>query len=167
MIHHSLIVHWGRVTHICISKLTIIGLDNGLSPSRRQAIAWTNARLLLTGPLGTNFSEILIKINIFLIQKMRSKMLSWKWRPFCLGLNVLSEAPPAPVQDISLHPRHSRARYTVLNKTCTDFYSVSFCGDDTNSSWHVIYLPIFLLIQPQSHAYFRIYCIRNSAFASC
>ena len=24
--------HWGRVTHICVSKLTIIGSDNGLSP---------------------------------------------------------------------------------------------------------------------------------------
>ena len=24
--------HWGRVTHICVNKLTIIGSDNGLSP---------------------------------------------------------------------------------------------------------------------------------------
>ena len=29
---------------------------------RRQAIIWTNTRILLIGPLGTNFSEILIKI---------------------------------------------------------------------------------------------------------
>ena len=28
-------IHWGRVTHICVSKLTIIGSDNGLSPGRR------------------------------------------------------------------------------------------------------------------------------------
>ena len=26
--------HWGRVTHICVSNLTIIGSDNGLSPGR-------------------------------------------------------------------------------------------------------------------------------------
>ena len=32
------LTHWGRVTHICISKLTIIGSDNGLSPDQRQAI---------------------------------------------------------------------------------------------------------------------------------
>ena len=32
------LTHWGQVTHICIRKLTIIGSDNGLSPSRRQAI---------------------------------------------------------------------------------------------------------------------------------
>ena len=36
--------------HICVSKLTIIGSDNGLSPSRRQAIIWTNAWILLIGP---------------------------------------------------------------------------------------------------------------------
>ena len=35
------LTHWGRVMHICISKLTIIGSDNGLSPRRRQAIIWT------------------------------------------------------------------------------------------------------------------------------
>ena len=49
--------------HICMSKLTIIGSDNGLPPGRRQAIIWTNAKLLLIGPLGTNFIEILIEIQ--------------------------------------------------------------------------------------------------------
>ena len=56
------LTYWGRVTHICINKLTIIGSDNGLLPGQRQAIIWTNAGVLLTGPWGTNFSEILIKI---------------------------------------------------------------------------------------------------------
>ena len=76
------------MTHICVSKLTIIGSDNGLSPGRRQAIIWTNAGIMLTGPLGTNFSEILIKIYTFSLKKMHLKM-SWKWRPSYLGLNVL------------------------------------------------------------------------------
>ena len=80
--------HWGRVTHICVSKLTIIGSDNGLSPDRRQAIIWTNAGLLLTGPFGTNFSEILIEILPFLFKKIRLQASSAKRRPFCLGLNV-------------------------------------------------------------------------------
>ena len=48
----------GRVTHICVSKLTICGSDNGLSPGRRQAIIWTNAGTLWIGPLGTYFSQI-------------------------------------------------------------------------------------------------------------
>ena len=81
--------HWGRVTHICVSKQTIIGSDNGLSPGRRKAIIWTNAGILLIGPLGTNFSENLIKFLTFLFTKMRLKVSSAKWRPFCLGLNVL------------------------------------------------------------------------------
>ena len=83
------LTHWGRVTHICVGNLTIIVSDNGLSPYRRQAIIWTNAGILLTGPLGTNFSEILIEILAFSFKKMRLKVSSAKWRPFCLGLNVL------------------------------------------------------------------------------
>ena len=83
------LTHWGRVTHICVSKLIIIGSDNGLSPSRHQSIIWTNAGILLIGPLGTNFSEILTEIYTFSFKRMYLKMPSAKWRPFCLGLNVL------------------------------------------------------------------------------
>ena len=87
------LTHWGRVMHICVSKLTIIGSDNGLSPDRRQAIIWTNAGILLIGHLGTNFSEILIEILTFSFKKMRLKVSSAKRRPFCLGLNVLNFDP--------------------------------------------------------------------------
>ena len=83
------LTHWGRVTHICVSKLTIIGSDNGLSPGRCQAIIWTNAGILFIGSLWTNFSEILIEILTFSFKKMLLKLSSAKWRPFCLGLNVL------------------------------------------------------------------------------
>ena len=59
-----MLTHWGRVAHICIGKLTIIGSDNGLSPERRQAIIWTNAGLLLlTWPLGTNSIEVSIEFK--------------------------------------------------------------------------------------------------------
>ena len=77
------------MTHICVGNLTIIGSDNGLSSGRRQAIIWTNAGILLIKPLGTNFSEDLIKILTFSFTKMRLKVSSAKWRQFCLGLNVL------------------------------------------------------------------------------
>ena len=83
------LTHWGRVTHICVVKLTIIGSDNGLSPGRRQTIIWTNAEILLIWPLGTNFIEILIGIQTFSFKKMHLKMSSAKLRPFCIGLNVL------------------------------------------------------------------------------
>ena len=83
------LTYWGRVTHICVIEISIIGSDNGLSPERRQAIIWTNAGILLIGPLGTNFSETLIEIQTFSLKKMRLKMSSAKWGPFCFGLNVL------------------------------------------------------------------------------
>ena len=84
-----ILTHWGRVTHISVGNLTIIGPDNGLSPGRRQAIIRTNAGILLIGPLGTNFSENLIEILIFSFTKMRLKVSSAKWRPFSLSLNAL------------------------------------------------------------------------------
>ena len=86
----TFLTHWGRVTHICVGNLTIIVSDNGLSPGRRQAITWTNIGILLIGPLGTNFSEMLIEIHTFSFKKIHLKILSGKWRPFCLGLNVLT-----------------------------------------------------------------------------
>ena len=82
------LTHRGRVTYICVGNLTIIGPDNGLSPGRRQAIISTNAGILLIGPCGTNFSEILIGIHTFSFKKIHLKMSSTKFRPFCLGLNV-------------------------------------------------------------------------------
>ena len=77
------------MTHICVNDLTSIGSDNGLLPGRRQAIIWTNDGILLIRPLGTNFSGISSKILTFSFKKMRLKLSSAKWRPFCLGLNVL------------------------------------------------------------------------------
>ena len=86
----SCLLNWGRVTHICVSKLTIIGSDNGLSPGRRQAIIWTNAGILLIRTLGTYFSEILGEINSFSLKKMHSKMSYVGGRLFSIGLNELS-----------------------------------------------------------------------------
>ena len=78
------------MTHICVSHLTIIGSDNGLSPGQREAIIWNNVGILSIEPFGTNFSEILIEINIFPLEKIHLKMSSENWQPFCLGLNVFS-----------------------------------------------------------------------------
>ena len=96
----SSLTHWGRETHICVGKLTIIASNNGLSPGRRQAIIWTNPGILSIGPLGTNFNEISIGIRTFSFKKMHFKMASALWRPFCLGLNVLNISNP-------VHPPHS------------------------------------------------------------
>ena len=81
------LTNWGRVTHICVSKLTIIGSDYGLSPDLRQAIIWTNAEILLIEPLGTSFRANLSKIDIFSFKKINLNMPSAKSQPFLLGLN--------------------------------------------------------------------------------
>ena len=109
----SSLTHWGRVTHICVSKKTIIGSDNGLSPGRRQAIIWTNAGILLIGNLGTNFSEILIEIRIFSFKKMGLNVSSAKWRPFCLGLNVLTFLARPQQGTINVFTR----RYFILTQS--------------------------------------------------
>ena len=77
------------MTHIYVGNLTIIGSDIGLSPDRRQAIIWTNAGILLIGPLGINFNEIFFGVQTFSFKKIHLKMSSGKRWPFCLGLNVL------------------------------------------------------------------------------
>ena len=107
-----LLTHWGRVTHICVSKQTIIGSDNGLSPGRRQAIIWTNVGILLIWSLGTKFNENLIEIQTFSFRKMHLKMLSGKWRPFCLGLNVL-------ISDLACS---SLSHHSVIPKSSCHWY---------------------------------------------
>ena len=108
------LTHWGRMTHICVSNLTIIGSDNGLSPERRQAVIWTNDGILLIGPLGTNCSEILIEILNVSFKNMRLKVSSAKWRPFCLGLNVLMIFSFGVIT-VERHERHGVLDYQHLD----------------------------------------------------
>ena len=95
------LTHWGRMTHICVGNLTIIGSDNGLSPGWRQAIIWTNDVISWIRPLGTNFSEMIIEFPTFWFTKMHLNVSSAKWRPLCLGLDVLTlsiASPPSCVK---------------------------------------------------------------------
>ena len=76
-------------TYVSVNEATIES-DDGWSPVWHQAIIWTNAGILShNGPLGTNLSGILIEIQTFSFKKMCFKMLSARWQPFCLSLNVL------------------------------------------------------------------------------
>ena len=103
------LTHWGRMTHIGIGILTIIASDNGLLPGQHQDIIWTNAGISL---IGTNFSEILIKILTFSFEKMCSKVSSAKYWPFCLGLNVLK----------IIFPNEAWWYYTKLNESGEALY---------------------------------------------
>ena len=142
LVKNGELTHWGRVTHICVSELTIIGSDNGLSPSRRQAIIWTNAGILLIRPWGTNFSEILIEIGVFSFKKMHLKMLSAKCRPFCLGLNVLSGTHWGTIWDRMLHmllwffPGACRAELSKKSMTTRFSFSIITQKSDGTAGWN-------------------------------
>ena len=111
------LTYWGRVTHICINNLTIIGSDNGLSTGRRLAIIWTDAGILLIRRLDANFNEILIEIVAFSFNKMRFKVSSVKWQPFCLGLNVLIVSiTPKCINACSTMPGHASDKPTDCPK---------------------------------------------------
>ena len=122
------LTHWGRVTHSCVGKLTIIGSDNGLSPGRRQAIIWTNAGILSIGPLGTNFSEILIEIYVFSFKKMHLEMSSGKWRLFCFGLNVFKL--PLLASSVPAHAPHTSR---TINKRIQQHPSLCICQAKTRN----------------------------------
>ena len=85
------------MTHLCVSKLTSIASDNGLSRGRRQAIICNNAGILLIGPLGTNFSDFFYRnSNIFIeentFQNVVCKMSAILSRPQCVNmLNYLKD----------------------------------------------------------------------------
>ena len=106
------------MTHICDNKLTIISSGIGLSPDRRrQANIWTNVGILLIRTLRTNFSDIVRPIQTYPFKKMRSKMSSPKYRPFCLGISMLmccsDNAKLAPV---ALHPGSKLQRNSESGK---------------------------------------------------
>ena len=118
-INHKPLTHWGRVTYIWVGKLTIIGSDNGLSPERREAVIWTNAGILLIGPLGTNFSEILIAIQTFSFKKINAfenivcKMVSILSRPQCVKPKMKQVHDP----HVSPQSMSSKKKTTGINFT--------------------------------------------------
>ena len=116
------LTHLGRVTQICVSKLTTIGSDNGLSPGRRQAIIWTNAGILLIGPFGTILSELLIEINTVSFNKMHLKMSSAKWCLFRLGLNdvMLLQHRSHVIQVQSFARKRPRTALWLLFHQCNE-----------------------------------------------
>ena len=101
------LTHWSRVTHICVSDLTLIGSDNGLSLGRRQAIIWTNVGILLIGTLRNklqwNFnrnSDISIQENAF--ESVVCEMAAFLSRPQCVN------SIPALVQVMACRPPGDR-----------------------------------------------------------
>ena len=82
------LTHWGRVTHISVSRLTIIGSDNGLSPNigsenglspnRHQFIIWTKVGTSLIGPWEqTSVKFYYLNVYIF-IQENAFENVVWE-----------------------------------------------------------------------------------------
>ena len=86
------LTHWGRVTHICVSNVTIIGSDNGLSPDWCQAIIWTSDGNIVDWTLGIlrNKLQWNLKRNPYIfIQENAFESVVWKMsailsRPQCV-----------------------------------------------------------------------------------
>ena len=88
----------------CSWNYRLQGREHNLGSGRQDLNHWgewliyasvnytANAGILSIGSLRTNFSEILIKIHTLSFKKMHLNMSSGKYRPSCLGLNVLMEA---------------------------------------------------------------------------
>ena len=153
------LTHWGRVTHICVSKLSIIGSDNGLSPDRRQAIIWTNDGILLIGTLGTNFNEILIEIQTFSFKNILLKMSSGKLRPFCLSLNVLMVSANITIADSLCIWVYrwlgARLQYLQCVSLCKNFYLILIlykCPRTVQSfPCHLNFRPCEAIFKKRSH----------------
>ena len=87
--HVNGLINWGRVTHICVSKINHHW-------SREWFVAWSapshylnQCWIIVHWNLKNKLQWNLNKICTFTFKKMHLKMSSVKWRPFCLGLNML------------------------------------------------------------------------------
>ena len=76
--------HLPLVPHICVSELGQHWFRSWLVAYSAPSHYLKNAGLLSTGPSGTNFSDILIKIQDFSFTKMHLIISSAKWQP-CPG----------------------------------------------------------------------------------
>ena len=139
------LTHWSRVMHICVSKQTIIGSDNGLSPSRHQAIIWTNAGILLIQTSGTNFSEIVSEIPTFSFKKNASENV------ICKTAAILSRHECVNKCSKCVSSRHKRFLQIVLNFNITHIPSgniFSFLNWYVLRNTHVLsmFMSSFLLL---------------------
>ena len=92
--------HWGRVPHICVSKLTIIGSDTGLSPAwltpshylnqcwnsvnsdLRNKLQWNLKRNSYIFTQAKAFENVFFELTVILSR-------GWGWMSKCLSSNTL------------------------------------------------------------------------------
>ena len=157
--------HCGRVMHICVVKLNIIGFDYGLTPGRRRAIIGTNAGILLIGPLGTNFIEILNEIYTFSFKKMRMKMSSGKWRLFFSRPQCVKYQAGNQEGDTHVHKIDSQWKITSLwrqNDVATSFWRHNDVIIASCARWELIFAQTDRMLQLELYviqAWYRYGCV--------
>ena len=100
------LTHWGRVTHICVNKLTIIGSDNGLLPSHYLNQCWNNVDWTLRNKLQWNLNRnyfIFFQENAF--QNVVYEMVVILYRLQCVN------SIPALVQIMAGPPGQAPSHY--------------------------------------------------------
>ena len=109
---------WGWVKHICISKLTIIGSDNGLLPGRHQAIIWTNTGILLSGKENA-FENVIYEMEASSSRPQCVHLFGCEARIFCTKYSMIIIALPLKVSLIV---------FVSMNtpQSCTRFPKISF-----------------------------------------
>ena len=119
--------HWGRVTHICVSKLTIIGSDNGLSPGRRQAITCSNAVYIFNWTLRNELQWNLNRNVYIFIQENVFETVVCEMT-LCVGLNVSMDIKKTQQ---SLNRMHN----CMKAKQPVNLHIRSYWGTDLHISW--------------------------------
>ena len=119
-----MLTHWNWGMLIYISKIIIIGSDNGLSPGQRPAIIWTNAAILVIGLLGINFNEVLIEINTISLKNTfdtvvcKTAFISFRLQWFnTVAVDALAPCIARPSADMVLT--------TQENMSCLPWWSIS------------------------------------------
>ena len=115
---HNPLTHWGRVTHICVSKPPTIGSDNGLvawsALSHYLNQCWNIVNLTLMNKLQWNFNRncnIFIQENVF--ASVVCEMAVMLSRPQCVNWTKLSTITKA-----TWHQQATMSYSTSRGGTC-------------------------------------------------
>ena len=99
------LTHWGRVTHICVNRLTILGSDMA-------------CRLAGAKPLSLNQCWNIVNSNLrnkLQWNHRHLKMSSAKSCPFCLGLSVLKRTLAAQNHNVCKYDKTEDKREPVCH----------------------------------------------------
>ena len=99
------------MTYIYVSKLNIIGSDNGLPPGWRQAIIFTNAGILLIQNAGTNFREILIEIYTFSLRENAFENIVYEIAVILSRPRCVKDRGPDHTKLLLIHEENKALKY--------------------------------------------------------